>query len=68
MTWTIRVRRDIPTFNELAKIEEFMDWLSKVEQVFDCMEVEEHLQVKLVLSSNVLQGQRHGLVGSNSHK
>lgn len=41
-----RVRRDIPTFNGTLNIEEFLNWLAKVERVFGCMDLEESRRVK----------------------
>lgn len=38
----------IPVFNGQMKIEEVLDWISEIDRFFDCMEVSESRQVKLV--------------------
>lgn len=44
-----RVKRDIPVFSGLANIEEFLDWLSEVERVFDGYDVDEYRRVKILV-------------------
>lgn len=39
---------DLPWFNGSSKIEEFLDWLSKVDRFFEYMDIKERKKVKLV--------------------
>ena len=39
---------EIPQFDSLFVIEDFLDWLAEVEKFFDYWETEEHVKVKLV--------------------
>lgn len=43
-----RMKIEIPSFDGLFVIEDFLDWLAEVEKFFDYWETEEHMKVKLV--------------------
>lgn len=44
-----KLKMDIPTFNDSAHIEEFLEWIIEVERFFDYMDIDEDQQVKLVV-------------------
>ena len=39
---------DFPTFDGSLHIEDFLDWIRTIEQFFNCMEISEEKQVKIV--------------------
>uniref|UniRef100_A0A5B7BER3 RNA-directed DNA polymerase n=1 Tax=Davidia involucrata TaxID=16924 RepID=A0A5B7BER3_DAVIN len=47
-TQEYRMKIDLPSFNGHLHIESFLDWISEVETFFDCMEISDDKQVKLV--------------------
>ena len=44
-----RMKIEIPQFDGLFMIEEFLDWLAEVEKFFDYWGTEKHKKVKLVV-------------------
>lgn len=45
---TLGIKVEIPEFDGTAHPDDFIDWLSTVERVFDLREIPDHLKVKLV--------------------
>lgn len=43
------MKMDIPPFNGTLHIEDFIEWMAKVERFLDYMQIPEEQQVKLVL-------------------
>ena len=43
------IKIEIPDFHGNAQPDEFIDWLSTVERVFDLRDIPDHLKVKLVV-------------------
>lgn len=44
-----KLKMDFPPFNGTLHIEEFIEWMAKVERFFDYMNIDEDKQVKLVV-------------------
>ncbi|KAK0584578.1 hypothetical protein LWI29_015447 [Acer saccharum] len=43
-----KLKMDLPSFDGYLHIEDFLDWLDKVEDYFDCMSITDDIKVKLV--------------------
>lgn len=49
------MKMDLPSFDALLGIEDFLNWLAEVERFFDYMEIEE--EKKLMLVASKLKGE-----------